>query len=100
MSETPADEERGGSEHPAPVAEPGIDPLEAARKQARLGSEGSGLPSETGLGPGAGEIPVASVSAGASPEWEPAPANPSMGKPPRSEERPQARSSQLDEGGD
>ena len=99
MSEDSARIERGGAEQPAPAPPSGVDPLDAAQQQARYASEGSSLPSETGLGPGAGEAPVASVSAGIEEEGTPVPANPSMAEPPHTQERPQTRSSQLDEGG-
>lgn len=69
------------------------DPLEEERERARQGTEGTQLPSERGLGPGAGETPVADVEAEG--EGDEA-VHPSLGAPPRRDEsRPVFRSSQL-----
>ncbi len=69
------------------------DPLEEERERARQSAEGTQLPAERGLGPGAGETPIADVSADG--EGDEA-VHPSLGAPPRREEsRPVFRSSQL-----
>ncbi|HZS14690.1 MAG TPA: hypothetical protein VFC09_08845 [Candidatus Dormibacteraeota bacterium] len=69
------------------------DPLEEERERARQAAEGSQLPSERGLGGGAGETPVADVTAEGDGDEA---VHPSLGSPPRREEsRPTFRSSQL-----
>ena len=81
--------------------ERGVDPIEQEAKRAREEPERSLLPSNDGLGPGAGETPGANVSAGTSTRDDDAPdvtSTPSLGAPPRRTERPDYRSSQLDGG--
>lgn len=69
------------------------DPLEEERERARHSAEGTQLPSERGLGPGAGETPVADVTAEGTGDEA---VHPSLGAPPRRDEsRPLYRSSQL-----
>lgn len=69
------------------------DPLEEEREKARQSAEGTQLPAERGLGPGAGETPIADVTAEG--EGDEA-VHPSLGAPPRRDEsRPVFRSSQL-----
>ena len=75
------------------------NPEEEERDRARRAAEDTQLPSERGLGPGAGETPVADL--GVDPEAAPddVPSHPSLGTPPRRDRsRPVFRSSQLDEG--
>ncbi len=79
------------------------DPLEEERTRAREGAEGTQLPSERGLGPGAGETPVADVEVDeAEPAAHDVPTHPSLGAPPRRDRsRPVFRDSQLkDDDGD
>jgi hypothetical protein len=72
------------------------DPLEEERVRARQKAEGTQLPAERGLGPGAGETPVADVTAEGDGDEA---THPSLGAPPRREQsRPVFRSSQLQEG--
>jgi hypothetical protein len=61
------------------------DPLEEERQRARQDTEGTQLPSERGLGPGAGETPVADVEVDPE-ETDDVPSHPSLGSPPRREE--------------
>lgn len=75
------------------------DPIAEEAARAREGSDPSLLPSNDGLGPGAGETPPAEVRAGRSSLREDAPdvtSTPSLGAPPRRTARPDFRSSQLD----
>ena len=75
------------------------DPIADEAKRAREDPDRSLLPSNDGLGPGAGETPAADVSAGSSRRQDDAPdvtSTPSIGAPPRRTERPDFRSSQLD----
>ncbi len=80
--------------------QPGTDPIAEEARRAREDPGRSLLPANDGLGPGAGETPVAEVTAPApEAEEEAAPhvtSTPSLGAPPRSTVRPQFRSSQLD----
>lgn len=74
------------------------EPLEEERERARQAAEGSQLPSERGLGSGAGETPVADMEVDED-SSDDVPSHPSLGAPPRREEsRPVYRSSQLQEG--
>lgn len=76
------------------------DPEEEERDRARRASEGTQLPSERGMGPGAGETPVADVEVDPEAAPDDVPSHPSLGSPPRRDQsRPVFRSSQLDEGG-
>ena len=75
------------------------DPIADEAKRAREDPDRSLLPSNDDLGPGAGETPVADVSAASSSREDAAPdvtSTPSFGAPPRRTERPDFRSSQLD----
>ncbi|MBJ7595636.1 MAG: hypothetical protein JF886_12390 [Candidatus Dormibacteraeota bacterium] len=75
------------------------DPIADEARRAREDRDRSLLPSNDGLGPGAGETPAADVSAGASDREDAAPdvtSTPSLGAPPRRTDRPDFRSSQLD----
>ncbi|GAC1571249.1 MAG: hypothetical protein NVS3B18_04220 [Candidatus Dormibacteria bacterium] len=75
------------------------DPIAEEADRARNDSDRSLLPSNDGLGPGAGETPVAEVSAGRSKRQDAGAdvtSAPSLGAPPRTTERPDFRSSQLD----
>ncbi|MGH7723514.1 MAG: hypothetical protein ACRENL_11925 [Candidatus Dormibacteria bacterium] len=75
------------------------DPIAEESRRARQDADRSLLPSNDGLGPGAGETPVAVVTAGRSRRQRKAPdvtATPSLGAPPRRPARPDFRSSQLD----
>jgi len=74
------------------------DPLEEERERARESAEGTQLPAERGLGPGAGETLIAEVEAEG--EGDEA-VHPSLGAPPRRDEsRPVFRSSQLQKDGE
>lgn len=75
------------------------DPIAEEARRAREDADRSLLPSNDGLGPGAGETPAADVDAGRSGRQTEAPdvtSTPSLGEPPRRTERPDFRSSQLD----
>ena len=75
------------------------DPIADEAKRAREARDRSLLPSNDGLGPGAGETPAADVSAGSSDREDDAPdvtSTPSLGAPPNRTDRPDFRSSQLD----
>jgi hypothetical protein len=75
------------------------DPIAQETRRARQDPDRSLLPSNDGLGPGAGETPAADVSAGSSDHNDAAPdvtSTPSLGAPPRRTDRPDFRSSQLD----
>ncbi len=75
------------------------DPIAEEAKRAREDPDRSLLPSNDGLGPGAGETPAADVTAGSSSRQDAAAdvtSAPSIGAPPRRTERPVFRSSQLD----
>ncbi len=75
------------------------DPIADEARRAREEPERSLLPSNDGLGPGAGETPGADVSAGTDDREDAAPdvtSTPSLGAPPRRTDRPDVRSSQLD----
>lgn len=75
------------------------DPIADEAKRVRQDPDRSLLPSNDGLGPGAGETPAADVNAGASSRQDAAPdvtSTPSIGAPPRRTDRPDFRSSQLD----
>ena len=75
------------------------DPIAQEARRAREEPEPSLLPSNDGLGPGAGETPGATVTAGESSEVgdeAEVTSTPSLGAPPRTTERPDHRSSQLD----
>jgi hypothetical protein len=75
------------------------DPIAEETKRAREDPDRSLLPSNDGLGPGAGDTPAADVTAGTSTRKDAAPdvtSTPSLGGPPRRTERPDFRSSQLD----
>ena len=75
------------------------DPIAQEARRAREEPERSLLPSNDGLGPGAGETPGATVTAGgsaAADDGGAVPTTPSLGSPPRKTERPDYRSSQLD----
>ena len=75
------------------------DPIADEAKRARQDPDRSLLPSNDGLGPGAGETPAADVDAGTSERDDAAPdvtSTPSLGAPPRRTDRPDFRSSQLD----
>jgi hypothetical protein len=75
------------------------DPIADEAERARQDPDRSLLPSNDGLGPGAGETPSADVSAGSSTREDAAPdvtSTPSLGAPPRRKDRPDFRSSQLD----
>ena len=83
----------------ASADEHGDDPIDHEARRAREEPERSLLPSNDGLGPGAGETPGAAVEAGTSTRTDRAPevtSTPSLGAPPRTTERPDHRSSQLD----
>jgi hypothetical protein len=75
------------------------DPIAQETRRAREDPDRSLLPSNDGLGPGAGETPSADVSAGSSERNDAArdvTSTPSLGAPPRRTDRPDFRSSQLD----
>ncbi len=75
------------------------DPIAQEARRARGDADRSLLPSNDGLGPGAGETPAADVSAGTSRRDDDGPevtSTPSLGEPPRRTDRPDFRSSQLD----
>jgi hypothetical protein len=75
------------------------DPIAEEARRAREEPDRSLLPSNDGLGPGAGDTPGATVTAGESAEADDGPevtSTPSFGSPPRTTERPDHRSSQLD----
>ncbi|HEX4754963.1 MAG TPA: hypothetical protein VH661_04325 [Candidatus Dormibacteraeota bacterium] len=74
------------------------DPIAEQARRARGDADRSLLPSNDGLGPGAGETPAADVSAGRSDREDAAngTSTPSLGGPPRRTRRPDFRSSQLD----
>jgi hypothetical protein len=75
------------------------DPIAEEAERVREDPDRSLLPSNDGLGPGAGETPAADVTAGSSSRQEAAPdvtSTPSIGAPPRRTDRPDFRSSQLD----
>ncbi len=76
----------------------GDDPIADEARRAREDPDRSLLPSNDGLGPGAGETPSASVSSDSSSRHDAAEVTvtPSLGPPPKTIERPQFRSSQLD----
>jgi hypothetical protein len=75
------------------------DPIAEEAKRARADEDRSLLPSNDGLGPGAGNTPAGDVTAGRSDREDAAPevtSTPSLGAPPRRTERPDFRSSQID----
>jgi hypothetical protein len=75
------------------------DPIADEARRARERPDRSLLPSNDGLGPGAGDTPSAEVTAGTSDRQDDAAdvtSTPSLGAPPRSSQRPDFRSSQLD----
>jgi hypothetical protein len=75
------------------------DPIADEAKRARDDADRSLLPSNDGLGPGAGETPAADVTAGHSHHEnadEDGTSTPSLGAPPHRTDRPDFRSSQLD----
>jgi hypothetical protein len=77
----------------------GGDPISEEAERARRERDRSLLPSNDGLGPGAGETPSADVAAGRSAGDEHGPdvtSTPSLGAPPRKADRPRFRTSQLD----
>ncbi len=79
--------------------EPHHDPIAEEAKRARQDSDGSLLPANDGLGPGAGETPSAAVESGSATGEPDAPettSTPSLGAAPHRTERPTFRSSQLD----
>lgn len=73
------------------------DPFEQRLRQAREGSEGSSLPSESGLGPGAGETPPsARVEMDPTPDGKEVAEQPTLIGVRRHGSRPPFKSSQLD----
>ncbi len=77
----------------------GGDPIADEAERARSGADRSLLPSNDGLGPGAGETPSAEVGGPTSDRGEAGPdvtSTPSLGAPPRRIDLPDFRSSQLD----
>lgn len=75
------------------------DPIAEEAERARQAGDRSLLPSNDGLGPGAGETPPATVDVAPSQRQDDGPdvtSTPSLGEPPRRTERPDFRSSQLD----
>ena len=75
------------------------DPIAEEARRARTDADRSLLPSNDGLGPGAGETPSADVTAGTSDREDggaDVTSTPSLGAPPRRTDRPDFRSSQLD----
>ena len=75
------------------------DPIAQEGRRAREDPERTLLPSNDGLGPGAGETPGATVTAdeaSAPGDAAGATSTPSLGSPPHKTERPDYRSSQLD----